>query len=281
MFIRHNYLLLPVTSKGNPWRPTKKSPIQVLDGFVWDPIKERFLDVCGASYLEILASLNLTHLVGFGVGDSAFVPITNTYTTGTATVETAPSGSASCTITSDGGGGGGGGKLSSFSLICGGGGGSARCITTASISGGNQLTYTVGDLGVGNSSGNGTAGTATTTTSGTGGFSGIAHSAGGGGGGSGTTSTGGTAGTASGGSTNTNGNAGTHSGGTAASGAVGGTGADAEYDAEVGEYLGETDAVNGSAPGGGGGGGYRGNSGAGVSLPGESGGQGRISFAYT
>lgn len=280
MFIRHNYLLLPVTSKARPWVPSKRSPIQVLDGFVWDPLRERFIDVRGASYLEILASLNLTHLVGFGVA-GAFAPITNTYTIGTAAVETAPSGSASCTITSDGGGGGGGGKATGSNLSCGGGGGSARCITTASVSGGNQLTYTVGDLGAGSSSGDGNAGTATTTTSGTGGFSGIAHSAGGGGGGSGTTTAGGTAGTASGGSTNTNGNAGTHDGGTSAGSGGGGFGADAMYDPELSDWLMTQDSVDGTAPGGGGGGGFRGNTAPGISIAGANGGQGRISFAYT
>lgn len=274
MFFQHSGLWLPAVTKSKLWRPTKQSPIHVIDGFVWNPWREEFQDVRGASYHEIVASLGINQLIGFGSSAAtSFTPITNTYNSGTSVTETSPSGATSCTVTSDGGGGGGSKGTTTFT--CRGGGGSGRCVSGPfAITGGTDaLTYTVGAAGVGKTgtSGSGTAGGNTTTTGGTGGFTGLAHSAGGGGGA--TTAANGTGGTASGGTTNTAGSNGTSTyltdpgGGNAASGAAGGANGD-----DV-----SSPAVAGAAPGAGGGGGTT----AGFNPDGANGGAGRISFAYT
>lgn len=268
MFFQHSGLWLPATCRAKPWRPSPQSPVHVIDGFVWNPWRERFEDVRGASYIEILAALHINHLIGFGSGAN-FTPITNTYNSGTGATETAPTDSSLCTVTSDGGGGGGsrsaGGPY--------GGGGSGRCVTPSlNVSSGGQLTYTVGAAGAGRtgSAGNGTSGGATTTSGGTGGFSGVAHNAGGGGGA--TTLTIGSGGSASGGTTNTagqNGASGLDAGSPAGDSAGGGAGG-------TNTTSGGASPTAGSAPGGGGGGGDDGSS-----HNGANGAAGRISFAYT
>jgi len=189
---------------------------------------------------------------------SVFVPVTNTYNTGTAATETVPAGAVSCVITIWGPGGGGsreaGGNGDSW-----GGNSGAYSTRTVAVTGGQTFTYTVGQGGAGRTatSGSGSPGTAATTVSSA--SPSVSMSAGLGLGGV----QGGPAGaaaTASGGTTNTSGAQGLNpSGGSAPNGGNGGT----------------TFGTAGSAPGGGGAGGSLtpGNGGNGAA--------GRISFAYT
>lgn len=192
---------------------------------------------------------------------AGFVPITNTYNSGSGN-ETIPSGSQFLTCTADGGGGGGAEGTSSAR----GGGGSARCIITnrpvLPAEWGTNLAYVVGAVGVGKTggTGNGTSGTASTIT-GTINGGALNMSAGGGAAGQ-TGGAGGGGGTASGGDTNTSGSSTTTgTGGTAASGALG-SASEAQSP--------------GAAPGAGGGNGLT------VSPSnGSDGGAARIVFAWT
>ena len=184
------------------------------------------------------------------LGSTGFVPVTNTYTSGTAATETVPSGASSCTITVDGAGGSG--AADDISFQPGGGGGSARSVKAIAVTGGNTFTYTVAPQVAGVSSyANGTNGTASTVTGSPSGGS-VNMSGGGGGGGLTGGAGGGAGGTASGGDTNTSGSAGgpVVSGGVAASG-----------------------AAPSVAPGGGGNGAFSGTS--------DVGARGEVSFAYT
>jgi hypothetical protein len=183
------------------------------------------------------------------LGVVGFVPVTNTYTSGTAATETVPTGATSCTITVDGAGGSGAFDGTTFQP--GGGGGSARSVKAIAVTGGNTFTYTVAPqvAGVGGFDQNGTNGAASTVTGSPSG--GSVNMSGGGGQGGLTGGTGGAGGTASGGDTNTSGSAGAvFTGGTAASG-----------------------AGNSVAPGGGGNGAFSGTS--------DVGARGQVSFAYT
>ncbi len=263
----HNAVPLVGLRRGELWVPTKKYPIQVIDHKVWDPRREELIDVEGATYLEILASLQLSNLIGFGAS-AGFVPITNTYISGSGT-DTAPSGASNCGLTSWGGGGGGG---RSVGTGAGGGAGGGKCASpTIAVAGGNALNYAVGPGGAGRtgSAGTGTAGTASTTSGGTGGFTGVAHNAGGGP--AGTSAAGGAASSASGGTTNTSGGAGTTGIGPVGKGgdSGGGNGVGGANDTGVGAG----DNVAGSEPGGGGG--------AGFGDDAKSGAFGRHVFAYT
>ena len=199
--------------------------------------------------------------------DAAFAAITNTYNTGTAATETIPNGAMQMVVTEWGGGGGG--ATGRTAGISGGGGASgAYCTKTfalASADWGKTLTYTVGALGLGASTGDGQAGSASTITNNT--FAtAVAMTANGGGGGKDGNITGnqGTPGIASGGTTNTSGNG---SGGATPVGRGAPNGG-----ADVG-----LETV-GTAPGGGGGGGLGGDL---SDHAGANGSPGRVQFAYT
>lgn len=193
----------------------------------------------------------MTGIFGGLLATSASVlPVTRTYTTGTAATETVPTGATSCTITVDGAGGSG--AYDDMFGLAAGGGGSGRAVKTTAVTGGNTFTYTVAPQVAGVFSPGlpnyGTDGAASTV-SGT--PSGGALSMSGGGGQGGRINDTSAGGTASGGTTNTSGSdGGIPDGGVAASGAA----------ASV-------------APGGGGDGSGSVTSGVGA--------RGQISFAYT
>lgn len=159
MFIRHNYLLLPVTSKAKIWTPTKKSPIQVVDGFLWNPFKESFEDVRGATYEEIVAILQISQLHGFN-SVKAFAPITTTFNAGL-TVYTIPTGATTGVFEIYSGGGAGGRATN------GGGGGAsgAYAKTTVTVTAGGSHTFDIAASVAGrNTNGVGTTGNSTTIT---------------------------------------------------------------------------------------------------------------------
>jgi hypothetical protein len=142
------------------------------------------------------SGFNLSVFVG---KTGAFVPVTNTYDTGTSAVETVPAGATNVVITMWGGGGGGSRDSTANAATGGASGGYVQ--RSQATSGGSTFTYTVGAAGIGKTTtnGNGGAGGATSLVS-------PSMTAGGGGGGifAGTIATGGTA---TGGTTNTVGNA--------------------------------------------------------------------------
>lgn len=160
MFIRHNYLLLPVTSKAKIWTPTKKSPIQVVDGFLWNPFKESFEDVRGATYEEIVAILQINQLHGFN-SVRAFAPITTTFNAGY-TVYTIPNGATRGVFEIYSGGGAGGRNTTG-----GGGGGAsgAYAKTTVTVTAGGGHVFDIAASVAGrNTNGVGTTGNSTTIT---------------------------------------------------------------------------------------------------------------------
>ncbi len=186
-----------------------------------------------------------------------FIPITNTYTTGTAATENVPPGAVSVTIKVSGGGASG--NASSSPL---GGGGGAECILTIAVVGGS-LTYTVAAsairrFGLGsNLPGNqGNASSVSGTVAG-----GTVNIIANGGDAPTAAGTGAAGGTGSGGNTNTPGSAGTSTTG----------GAGATPDGGSGGVIGGA----GLAPGGGGGPAADNNSNSGAGA------RGQISFAYT
>lgn len=215
-------------------------------------------------------------------GAIAFVPVTHTYDTGTNATETVPTGAVQVVITIWGGGGSGGSTGFNSTSVASGGGGGGYSTKTIAVTGGNTLTYNVGQGGAGitASTGNfrtvGSTGGASNVSATVSGGSVSMNCNGGGGGGSGTAGGGG--GTATGGTTNTTGTTGGVEGTTAA--AQAGT---ASYGG--GSPNGGTNAVYSSATGFGTaanppGGGSSGISGANDTSS-ENGGTGRISFAYT
>lgn len=132
--------------------------------------------------------------------NSAFSPVTHTYTSGSGT-ETVPTGATSVTISAWGGGGSGGATDVLSTNIAGGGGGGGYASKTVSVTGGQTFSYSIGNGGTGVvptfTAVNGNAGAATTVSGGS-----VSISAGGGSAGG---VAGGAGGTASGGSTNTSG----------------------------------------------------------------------------
>lgn len=208
---------------------------------------------------------------GFGVnreGDrggslpagSGFSPITRTYDTEGAALETIPAGGA-VQVVIEVWAGGGGGSRSNFSPDIVGGGSSGYGKKTIALQGsdaGKTINYTVGTHGSGRtgSIGNGTNGTNSTVSSGTFTLSTITVNAGGGGQNT-LTGPGGAAG--SGGDTNTAGNT-----------AVTSTGRGAPN----GGANAVPDSV-GSTPGGGGSGGSA------INVNGSNGAAGRVRFTYT
>lgn len=170
-----------------------------------------------------LDSLGATATVNVGVTASAtssFTPVTVTRTSGTGATETVPTGATSVRIRVGGGGGAGGCR---GSVQDGGGGGEGGFTErTIAVIGGNTMTYTVGALVAGRSTGGtGTSGNASSVSgTGLGPLANINVSMTANGGAGGQSFSGGAGGTATGGSTNTTGAAGNDS----ASGGAGGSG---------------------------------------------------------
>ena len=173
----------------------------------------------------------------------------------------------SITIEAWGGAGAGGG--STVNNAGGQGGGSGAYVSsTIAVTGGQEITYTIGAGGTG-STGNGTDGIDTTIptlgiTAG-GGFGGMANATGGG--------TFGNGGSASGGTTNTNGNNGGNGGGR-----PGGDGGDAPNGGNGGNGTSGANGQNGNFIAGGGGGGEKPGGG---NASGGDGADGQVSITYT
>jgi hypothetical protein len=156
-------------------------------------------------------------------GTSAFVPVTNTYTSGSGN-ETIPTGATSLTLTVVGAGGTGGNSYVDFGsdiYNSGGGGGGAgySTITRAVVSGdwGGTIAYSVGTSGGASSTTTGSVTAGAVSLTGGGGSSGTSADSGSGG-------AGGAGGSASGGSTNTSGAAGGNGTASMSSGNPGGAG---------------------------------------------------------
>lgn len=205
----------------------------------------------------------LPGMMQLGFLGSTFIPITNTYDSGSGT-ETVPEGARFCTIIAQGAGGGGGLRVT-VARLAGGTGGKGGKVTKNifAVTPGDTISYSVGSLGSGAliPGGDGDTGGNTTVNSGTGSFSSINITASGGGGGSSSGSDGST-GNATGGDINTVG------------GADGANGADAVYSPdELGWII---LPENGEQPGGGGGGSHENSE-----STGGNGANGRVSFSYT
>lgn len=202
-----------------------------------------------------------------GAARVTFVGYTDTYNSGSATINP-PVGATSCTIKAWGGGGAGGtGRDTGW--VGGGGGGGAYSERTISLSGGENLLYIVGAGGNALGNKNGTESSVQEI----GGS--VLVSAGGGGGGEGGDfdgdGAGGNGGVATSGTVNTAGNAG-ESGGSGGSSPNGGAGGVANENA-----FGQT----GSAPGGGGGGGGYTLEPPAIGYRGGYGASGRVQFVWS
>lgn len=157
-------------TKRELWRPTKLSPIRVINNKVWNPVRERFEDVNGASFEEIIALLQINQLTGFSSGGGTSITYTQSGATGS--VNTAiPSGTSHIIVSgnaaagaggcSQSGGGGGGGSSGAYFI-------SALLALTSADWGLNITARSyAGGLGVTGGVSNDGAGTTTITSSGT------------------------------------------------------------------------------------------------------------------